>query len=467
MRFLNTNSGKFSLLAALALGATSLTPADAETFTGDAKLRHDYKMGFKYPMDINGEIPYWRTYGSTVNKDYYIQLAPNVTNQQGSMWSTRTNIHANWVANFTFYIAGTHKYGSNGMALWYTANEGRSGNLYGNENPFKGLGLIFHTYNEHEHKPSPFVMAYINDGHTRIDVGGTTHDHHMVGACFRDVRNTHPHLVHARLTYDNHKLSLELDTTQDGRKMIKCFEAPNVDLPIGYRFGFSAMSGEKPDNHDVNSFDLFELHPKPKITYHSEKMHHMDQKIQEEVEQAHHEMEEIHEHERHHKEKDEFGNDLDDFASTQDHILDALEELHAKLDMAGFHGSMPVGDHHEDKSQPPTLIKLHQDIQQLGREVGAIKTVVDQLALEHHVPPSHQSEVLLSKLDHIHRVLTELEEGHDDLHHMHRALHHSTLEGHHHWSPLVWVSVVLAAQALCLVLYNFFRQRGQMEKKYF
>ncbi|RKP38730.1 concanavalin A-like lectin/glucanase domain-containing protein, partial [Dimargaris cristalligena] len=228
-----------------------------------APKRHDFRMGFKRPFKINDEVPYWETHEDATVTDYFVRLSRNLPNHQGSIWSTISNPHREWEAHFTLHISGPGEAGSDGMAFWYTAHRGQSGPTYGNEDPFQGLGIIFHTYDENEKKSSPFVMAYLNDGHTKLHETNNLSDH-MIGSCFRDVRRT-THLVHGRVTYQNRKLTFSLDTTSNGEKMIECFEKDGVDLPPNYYFGFTAASGPQPDDHDVNSFDLFELNPAPKI----------------------------------------------------------------------------------------------------------------------------------------------------------------------------------------------------------
>ncbi|KAJ3070756.1 hypothetical protein HDU98_006214 [Podochytrium sp. JEL0797] len=53
-----------------------------------------------------------------------------------------------------------------------------------------------------------------------------------------------------------------MDLNQEGKAFSECFSKENVDLPIGYHFGVSAATSQfKHENHDLFSFEVYEVNP--------------------------------------------------------------------------------------------------------------------------------------------------------------------------------------------------------------
>jgi DNA repair ATPase RecN len=82
----------------------------------------------------------------------------------------------------------------------------------------------------------------------------------MFGGCYQNFRNT-PNPVFVKVTYKNNQLSLATDIDNGGKKYLPCFSANDISLPTGYYFGFSASSTQPADDHDLLSFDLYDLNP--------------------------------------------------------------------------------------------------------------------------------------------------------------------------------------------------------------
>lgn len=55
-----------------------------------------------------------------------------------------------------------------------------------------------------------------------------------------------------------------MDLRQDGYSYTECFSKDNVELPTGYYFGISSATEALGDDHDIISFEGYELNPKPK-----------------------------------------------------------------------------------------------------------------------------------------------------------------------------------------------------------
>jgi hypothetical protein len=64
--------------------------------------------------------------------------------------------------------------------------------------------------------------------------------------------------------YRQGKVRVDVDIRQGGKGYTTCFESAVV-LPAGYHFGLSASTNvEGQDDHDIHSFETYELNPAPK-----------------------------------------------------------------------------------------------------------------------------------------------------------------------------------------------------------
>ncbi|KAJ3404069.1 Protein ERGIC-53, partial [Chytridiales sp. JEL 0842] len=197
--------------------------------------------------------------GTLRSKDE-IRLTPSVPNHKGSIWAKEPNPHKHWQLHFSFNAFGRGYMGGEGLAVWYAKDKGVEGGIYGSKDLWNGLGLFFDTADQRENRYTPFIYAVVNDGTIEL---GQKYDYlrHSIGGCFRDYRNA-PSPVWGRLTYANRTLQLDIDLRQDGYAFTECFSAKNVDLPVGYHFGVSAMTGDSySDDHDIISFETFEVDP--------------------------------------------------------------------------------------------------------------------------------------------------------------------------------------------------------------
>ncbi|KAJ1973889.1 hypothetical protein H4R34_004924 [Dimargaris verticillata] len=434
--------------------------------------RHDYKFGFRRPYKLGDVIPDWDVFvdARVPRVPDFVRLSTSEVNSEGAIWSNRKNPHQYWEAVFSFHIQGHGAVGSDGLAFWYTQDRGHAGPLYGNEDPFKGLGIIFHTYDETEKKSSPYIMAFTNDGHVKLHDAENINDH-MKGSCLRDVRGT-LHDVFAKVTYHKRTLSLNIDTSGQGHEYKPCFVAHDVDLPSGYYFGVSAASGHLPDTHDVKTFDLYQLDPPPKVITDHREVYHMDETQRHQAEEVHHKMEELHHKETERIEEDEYGgaelHALMSLEENQSHIMDAIHALHSKLDMMGVHGAQPTGVHGQGGAvHGPASEEIRDDVKRLGRELSAIKTIVDRMALVHSTAGSDSSSIndMLIKMDHVQHRLDEIAAGrHIDYTEFHRVASSHVASTH---STITWVAMLIAIPALCFVLYSFYKKRQGTPKKYF
>ena len=149
------------------------------------------------------------------------------------------------------------------MAFWFSAQQGRTGPIYGHEDNYEGLGVFFDTYEGDESEETePFVVAMMNYGSA---IGGESDSpnyyNNQVGVCFAAYRNL-PHLVRARIVWAEQRLQLWLDLDNSGHYQ-SCVQTKPGDerlkVPESGYFGVTASTGSFGDSHVVYSFTLANL----------------------------------------------------------------------------------------------------------------------------------------------------------------------------------------------------------------
>ncbi|ORY05648.1 the carbohydrate recognition domain of complex with Mcfd2 [Basidiobolus meristosporus CBS 931.73] len=225
----------------------------------DLFTRHDYKLSFKKPYVVDDVIPNFRHYDNAIVSPSSIRLAPSVPGLKGSIWAENPNPYKQWEVEFSFTITGRGYTGGNGLAFWYTKESAQSGPIYGSRDQWDGLAIFFDTFDPKANRYTPFVSAFLNDGALKISQISEKNSK-MFAGCHKDYRNSKGP-VYAKLSYYDYTLTLSIDTVEKGQAYIKCFEASDIELPTGYYFGFSASTSELADDHDIISFETYEVNP--------------------------------------------------------------------------------------------------------------------------------------------------------------------------------------------------------------
>ncbi|KAI8925188.1 concanavalin A-like lectin/glucanase domain-containing protein [Entophlyctis helioformis] len=237
-----------------------------DTLVDRTHARFDYRMSFKQPYFLqNTTIPYFNTSGDAVAGHQFIRLAMGMPYRRGAIWSAIPNKHPEWKVEMSFFVSGHGVAGGDGMVLWYTEGTHRNGpmDFYGHSSKFKGIAIVFDTSDLPNERYNPFVYGLANDGTKSLeDFKSYLSSQVNLGACYREYRNS-PGPVFVRLSYIGGILSLDIDVRQGGNNYVTCFVVPHANLPTGYHFGISAATGENDmDDHDVLSFETYELNPK-------------------------------------------------------------------------------------------------------------------------------------------------------------------------------------------------------------
>ncbi|KAL7418348.1 hypothetical protein Q5752_006806 [Cryptotrichosporon argae] len=200
----------------------------------------------------------WWDFGAdaVVNTNKHVRLTQDKPSQTGWLWSRMPLTVSNWQIDFEFKVDGkAHNVFGDGFALWLTKDRAKVGPVFGSVDYFTGLGIFFDTYANSRHAYSwPRVTAMLGDGKTSYD-----HDHdnaaNEIAGCSEHFRRRDV-ATKARLTYIKGKmLQLKLHTKK-WDEWVTCFEI-EADLPDNPYLGFSALTGDVSDNHDIVSISTY------------------------------------------------------------------------------------------------------------------------------------------------------------------------------------------------------------------
>ncbi|KAF9012677.1 legume-like lectin family-domain-containing protein [Cyathus striatus] len=197
----------------------------------------------------------WWDFGadSYVNTNKHVRLTRPTPSQMGWLWSRLALTAANWIVEVEFKISGesSHLYGD-GLAMWLTTDRTKPGPVYGNQDYFNGLGIFVDTYANARHSYSfPRISAMIGDGKTEYDFGNDG-DGQVMGGCTANVRRTNV-ATKLKVTYMKHQfldVKVQYKAWDDWSD---CIHIENVTLPNNPFLGFSAMTGDVADAHDIIS----------------------------------------------------------------------------------------------------------------------------------------------------------------------------------------------------------------------
>ncbi|KAI9091460.1 legume-like lectin family-domain-containing protein, partial [Phlyctochytrium arcticum] len=378
------------------------------------RTRFDYRQTFKQPYFVyeQQDLTYWTP--NTILSHDNIRLTPSVPDARGALWATHPNPHKEWQVIFQFGVYGRGQNGGEGFALWYTEKPMGLGPVYGSEDKWKGVGVIFDTTDTVEQRYTPYIYAQYNDGTKELahskDYAATA-----LAGCFRDYRNT-PSPVWGRLTYANTTLQLDIDLTQHGKGFIPCFvTVAGLNLPPNYYFGFSAATeGHLVDDHDIISFETYEINPdqnkksKP-VTRPHEKAHikagdtfKLSDDIKKNIEQFEKVVGEAWEQEK----AEDWPETLtphviQQLQGNQFHMLEQLNHITKKLEDAAALGDVPAGSDSSHSGQMGGEVKAVMiKLAEMTRQIHALEQSVQNLN-DHSVRLTNGQTSTHAKLDQV------------------------------------------------------------------
>ncbi|KAI9314788.1 legume-like lectin family-domain-containing protein [Dichotomocladium elegans] len=242
---------------------SSASQSPPSSSLGAPSKRLDYKLTVKKPYLYNGSIPFWTMGGDIIRIDDFIRLTPSVPGSRGWIWADRPNTYAEWQAELTFRISGNHMHGGRGLAFWYTKTPMGDGPIFGAKDQWDGLGIWLDSANPRTHTPT--TVAILNDGSLQF-ASRLNPEQYLLGSCSINYRNTNNVPAHLRVTYRAKTLTIMLDPMGDGKDFRTCIQQ-TVNLPTGYYFGVSAAAHTPADDHDLISFETWELNPPAKTEH--------------------------------------------------------------------------------------------------------------------------------------------------------------------------------------------------------
>ncbi|KAJ1773955.1 hypothetical protein IW140_003197 [Coemansia sp. RSA 1813] len=188
-----------------------------------------------------------------VNTLSHIRLTPDSPSRMGWVWSTTPLPDDYWKVEFEIKVGGKggYLYGD-GMGFFVTKERASPGPVFGNRDYFHGLGVLFDTYPNGKHDFStPFVMGMIGDGKTAYD-GAHDGDANRRGMCEAYFRNLKSPTKVSVTYYKGRFVNVQIQL-QPKDQWMNCFTITNVTLPDGSYLGFTALTGDISDNHDIIS----------------------------------------------------------------------------------------------------------------------------------------------------------------------------------------------------------------------
>ncbi|KZT61164.1 hypothetical protein CALCODRAFT_491563 [Calocera cornea HHB12733] len=197
----------------------------------------------------------WFDFGADaiVNTNKHIRLTQDRPHQMGWLWSRLPLSSDNFELEIAFSVDGQHAHlFGDGMAFWLTSTRAQPGPVFGSIDKFEGLGIMIDTFPNAKHPYSfPRIVGMLGDGKTAYDSinDGASNE---AGACSAAVRGAEV-TTKMRITYvknDYLKVALHYKTWDE---WTPCFTIPNVALPPRPYLGFSALTGDVSDAHDIVS----------------------------------------------------------------------------------------------------------------------------------------------------------------------------------------------------------------------
>ncbi|GAA5922220.1 Uip5p [Sporobolomyces koalae] len=192
--------------------------------------------------------------GSTiVNTNKHIRLTQDRASQSGWLWSRLALAPNSFEIEFEFRVDGkSSTLFGDGFAMWLTKGRAGSGPVFGSTDFWDGLGIFFDTYANSRHAYSfPRIYAILNDGKKSYD-SGKDGQGQEIGACSLDFRRTDV-AAKARLTYFRGKFTELAIHHNKWDEWTTCFVVEGLELPQNPFLGFSAVTGDVSDAHDIVS----------------------------------------------------------------------------------------------------------------------------------------------------------------------------------------------------------------------
>ncbi|XP_036178297.1 protein ERGIC-53 isoform X2 [Myotis myotis] len=360
--------------------------------------RFEYKYSFKGPhlVQSDGTVPFWAHAGNAIPSSDQIRIAPSLKSQRGSVWTKTKAAFENWEIEVTFRVTGRGRIGADGLAVWYTENQGLEGPVFGSADMWNGVGIFFDSFDNDGKKNNPAIVIVGNNGQIHYDHQNDGANQ-ALASCQRDFRNK-PYPVRAKIIYYQKTLTVMINNgfTPDKNDYEFCAKVENMIIPAQGHFGISAATGGLADDHDVLSFLTFQLTEpgKEPPTPDKEISEKEKEKYQEEFEHFQQELD---------KKKEEFQKGHPDLQGQPDEIFESVGDRELRQVFEGQN-------------------RIHLEIKQLNRQLDMIldeqrkyvSSLTEEISKRGAGIPGHHGQISQQELDTIvntqHEILRHVNE---------------------------------------------------------
>lgn len=179
-------------------------------------------------------------HNAKILSDRLVLTPPVPDNSRGALWNEHVMDSQDWTAELDFRVSGQEQ-GSGNIQFWYVQNKDDVGmNSVYTIGQFDGMAIVVDQY-----AGRGAVRAFLNDG-TQSFNGMSNLESLAFGHCEYSYRNLgRPSVL--RVNSGSYGLIVSVDDQP-------CFATHEVQLPQGYYFGTTAITGEHPDTIEVFKF---------------------------------------------------------------------------------------------------------------------------------------------------------------------------------------------------------------------
>ncbi|EPQ26668.1 uncharacterized protein PFL1_05648 [Pseudozyma flocculosa PF-1] len=216
-------------------------------------------------VDSNLQNKFWDFGGDTIiDTTKSIRLTQDRPHEMGWFWSRLPITAESMEIIVELNVDGhSNNLAGDGMAMWLTQERAKPGPVFGSMNYFTGLGIFFDTYPNARH-PYHFPRISVMNGNG-VEAYENARDgaRQEVAGCSIDFRRTKV-ATRAKFTHiKNVYTSLEIQHDEwDHWDM--CFKVDNITLPLNPYLGFTALTGDVSDAHEIGSIQTSNIMFKPK-----------------------------------------------------------------------------------------------------------------------------------------------------------------------------------------------------------
>jgi mannose-binding lectin 1 len=266
------------MLLPLAAKSDAFRPPPQQQQQGDHRgpvLRH-HSVEHPYITDWWQEgIPHWEITGDAVVTNKFIRLTPEKPSRRGGLWNKiPMATQGGFELRARFIVRSKRNPGADGIAFWFVESKPKveaatlstaggddssssaAASLFGMRTDFKGVGVVFDSYDNDYRRDNPATNLLLHDGTAREWDQANDLFRDARARCSFDHRNAQGQdPVEMILTYSSKKITLRLRSFLRNVDMV-CGEVDNVELPAEGYFGVTASTGAMVDNHDVISMEV-------------------------------------------------------------------------------------------------------------------------------------------------------------------------------------------------------------------